>query len=376
MPEYQDFGFREAMGYFKHAQQLSILETFSEVRFAEIIGSRSCPFSCTFCYHPLGKKYRQRSLDHIFAEIDYLHRTFGVNVIAFNDELLSIDETRLLALAERIKPYNINWIASFRVNTVRRELMEKLVAAGLILAGFGIESMSDDILKSMKKHITKAEIVNALEVCRQVRLECTGNIILGDPAETTATVNESITWWKNNPVHHVSLGFIRAVPDAPVYRFALEKGLIKNKLAHARNLPLVNMSKMSNRQYYALVLKVCWWNIMRTYTTPGRLIGTRRLDECYGDKHFHELHLRCPFCGSEQIHKKYMASPAPNLMVRCLNCCAYFKISQKLAFPGECSLVATSRDILFKLAEVYTMRFSLIRNYKHVFKKLLKKTFY
>jgi radical SAM superfamily enzyme YgiQ (UPF0313 family) len=376
IPEYQDFGFREAMGYFKYAQQFLIMETFSEVRFAEIIGSRSCPFSCTFCYHPLGKKYRQRSLDHIFAEIDYLHRTFGVNVIAFNDELLSLDETRLLALAKRIEPYNIKWIALFRVNTVRREVMEELVAAGLILAGFGIESMSDDVLKSMKKHITKAEIVNALEVCRQVRLECTGNIILGDPAETTETVNESITWWKNNPVHHVSMGFIRAVPDAPLYRDALKKGLIKDKLAHVRNLPLVNMSKLSDRQYYNLVLKVCWWNVMRTYTTPGTLIGTHRLDESFGGKHFYALHLRCPFCGSEQTQKKFMASPAPNMMVCCSNCFAYFKIRQRQAFPGDYSLLATTRDTLIKLAEAYTMRFPFVRNYRHVLKKMIKKMLY
>jgi len=373
IPEYQDFGFRDTMGNIKYAQQIPILETFNEVRFAEIIGSRSCPFACTFCYHPLGKKYRQRSLDHIFAEIEYLHKTFGVNVIAFNDELLSLDQTRMLALAERIKPYNIKWIASFRVTNVRREVMEELVAAGLMVAGFGIESMNDDVLKSMKKHITRTEIVNALEVCRQARLECVGNIILGDPADTAETVNESISWWKNNPVHHVGLGFIKAVPDAPVYRYALAKGLIKDKLAHVRNLPLINLSKISDRQYYTLVLKVCWWNLMRTYTTLGTLIGTRRLDECFGDKHFHELQLRCPFCGTEQTHKKFMASPAPNVMLTCTHCFAYFKIPQKQAFPGECSLVATARDMLIKLAEAYTMRFPFVRNYRHVFKKMLKR---
>jgi len=370
IPERQDFGFRDMMGTIKYAQEIAILETFNEVRFAEIIGSRSCPFACTFCYHPLGKKYRQRSLDHILAEIDYLHKTFGVNVIAFNDELLSLDQTRMLALAERIKPYNIKWISSFRVTNVRREVMEELVAAGLLIAGFGIESMNDDVLKSMKKHITRTEIINALEACRQARLESVGNIILGDPADTTETVNESITWWKNNPVYHISLGFIKAIPDAPIYRSALKNGLIKNKLAHVRNLPLINLSKMSDRQYYTLVLKVCWWNLMRTYTTPGTLIGTRRLDECFCDTHFYELQLRCPFCGSEQTHKKFMASPVPNVMIICSHCFAYFKIPQKQAFPGGCSLVATARYMLIKLADAYTMRFSFVRNYRHVLKKM------
>jgi radical SAM superfamily enzyme YgiQ (UPF0313 family) len=37
-----------------------------------IIGGRSCKYNCTFCFHPTGSSYRQRSLDSIFAEIDFL----------------------------------------------------------------------------------------------------------------------------------------------------------------------------------------------------------------------------------------------------------------------------------------------------------------
>ncbi len=371
IPERKDFGYTMVWEPLKkYAEQIPILET---LRYAEIIGSRSCPFSCTFCYHPLGKKYRQRSLDNVFAEIDYLHRTFGANVIAFNDELFSQDQTRMLALAKRIKPYNIKWTAQFRVTNVQREVMKELVASGLIVAHFGIESMNDEVLKSMEKHTSRADIINALEICRQEKLACSGNIILGDSVDTIETINESIEWWKNNSIYQITLDFIRAVPDAPIYRLALERGLIKNKLGHVRNLPLINLSKMSGRQYYALVLKVCWWNLMCTYKTPGALITTLRLDERFGDKHFYELKLRCPFCGNEQVYKKLMILPAPNLVNICFCCFADFKISQKQAFPGDYSSVATFRYMLVKLAGAYMMRFSFFRNYSHVLKKLLKK---
>lgn len=373
IPEYQDFGFRDMMGTIKYSQQVLSLENFNEVSYATVIGSRSCPFSCTFCYHPLGKKYRQRSVAHIIAEIDYLYNTFGVNIIKFHDELLSIDQNRMLTLAEHIWPYNIKWIASFRVTDIRREVMEKLVASGLMIASFGIESASDRTLESMKKHITRAEIINALEICRQVRLEAVGNIILGDPIDTIDTVNESITWWKNNPAYHLSMGFIRAVPDAPVYRLAIEKGLIKNRLTHVKNLPLINLSKMSDRQYYNLVLKVSWWNLMNTYITSGEVISTRRLDEYFGDKRFYALKLRCPFCGSERNYKKFMALSAPNAMVTCSHCSAYFKIPQRQAFPGECSLAATIWYILIRLIEAYAIRFYLFRNHRNAFSRVAKK---
>ena len=252
--------------------------------------------------------------------------------------------------------------------------MQELVLAGLILAGFGIESMNDDVLKSMKKHITKNEIINALEICRQLRLECVGNIILGDTAESVETVRESISWWKANSFYqgHIGLGFIRAVPDSPLYQYALEKGLINNKLDHAKNLPLVNMSNMSDKEYYKLVLQVCWWNIMLTYMTSGTLIRTCRLHERHRDKHFYELHLRCPFCGKEQTQKKCIGRPAPNIMVNCSHCFAYFKIKQKIAFPNDYSLIATYKEMLIRLGDAYSMRFRFISNNKHLIKKMLQ----
>lgn len=373
IPEYKDFGFQDMMGTVKYApRMITSLEAFDEVRYAEIIGSRSCPFSCTFCYHPLGKKYRQRSLAHVFAEIDYLHKTFGINVISFDDELISVDNGRMLALAKFIKPYNIKWTASFRVTNVHRKIMEELVSSGLMLACLGIESMNNEVLKSMEKHITRAEIINALKICRQVKLECIGNIILGDPADTVATINESISWWKENPAYHIPLGFIYAIPDAPIYRLAIKKRIIKNKLTHVKNLPLVNLTKMSNRQYYNLVLKVRWWDLMNTYITLGKLIATRRLNERFGNKYFYELRMRCPFCNSEQVHKKFMAIVAPNMVVSCLHCFAWFKISQKQAFPGEYSSVVTVLYMSVRLIWAYTMRFYLVRNHYHVFKKMLR----
>jgi len=53
-----------------------LFDITNKPRIAEISASRSCPFRCTFCFHPLGNRYRQRSLDNVFKEIEYL-KQFG-----------------------------------------------------------------------------------------------------------------------------------------------------------------------------------------------------------------------------------------------------------------------------------------------------------
>ena len=46
--------------------------------------TRSCPYSCTFVY-TLGSKYRRRSLDDFFAELDHLLEKYDIEYISMAD---------------------------------------------------------------------------------------------------------------------------------------------------------------------------------------------------------------------------------------------------------------------------------------------------
>lgn len=363
MPEYEDFGFREWTGTMKYSGHMTMLESFDEVRYAEVIGSRSCPFSCTFCFSALGKPYRKRSLDHVFREIDYLYKNFGVNVFYFVDQLFSASNEHILKFAERIRPYNVKYFVQLRVNNVQQDVLEKIVESGLAYATFGIESMSDTVLKSMKKKITKAEAIKALETARRAGLYCSGSIILGDPADTIETINESMSWWRKNPVYNIALLFIVAAPNSEVYRYGLEKGIIKDKWEHVKNhYPLVNLTKLSNRYYYNLLLKVTFWNFMHSNIVAGTLLNSKKLKETYKGRHFYLLETRCPFCGSEQKYKKFIGLNYPNLPIICLKCFASFKIPQKEAFFDDYSYLSMIKLFFFKMGNVFLMRFAFGRS--------------
>jgi anaerobic magnesium-protoporphyrin IX monomethyl ester cyclase len=159
-------------------------------RIAEINGSRGCLYRCTFCYHPLGKKYRQRSLDNIFKEIDYLKKTYDITIVNLQDELFSADEKRIIEFSERIKKFNIPWMAQWRVDNINKTILQKIKDSGVLNIGLGVESLSDTILTSMKKKITKAQIEKAHQLCDAVGVWAVSNIILGDVAETWETANE------------------------------------------------------------------------------------------------------------------------------------------------------------------------------------------
>ena len=297
-PDYESFGFDQWKSLIRFSGQAGILDKYDKLNYVQMLGSRSCPFSCTFCYHHMGQKYSERSLDNIFKEIDYLVEKHKVNFFFFLDELLSANPARLMEFAKRIKNYPIyGWVGSFRVTDTTVERLKILKDSRLVVMGYGIENINDSILKSMNKRITRTEIENALKAHHEVGLFCAGNIILGDPAETKETLRSSIDYWLNHPEYNLNLIFLMPIPDSKIYRLALEKNLIKDKLRHIRdNFPVVNLTAMSDREFYKFQSRIMWMKHKYQNVRDGKLIEVKK-DGNYKDKKRYLVSVKCPFCG-------------------------------------------------------------------------------
>jgi len=79
-PDFDALGFRQWLDQSRPSDSYN-LDLFDQPRSYPLLGSRSCPYRCTFCYHPLGQKYRQRSLDSIMAELASAIPKYRINVI-------------------------------------------------------------------------------------------------------------------------------------------------------------------------------------------------------------------------------------------------------------------------------------------------------
>lgn len=380
-PDYEGFSYREWMATMKYSEQNPILENYETVNYSPIIGSRSCPYNCTFCYHPLGKKYRQRSLDNIFQEIEYLVKTYNSTFISFADELFSLNTERMYELADRIKKYNIHWEACFRVNNVTAEMLKKLKESNLHYMGFGVESLSDKILKSMKKMITKAEIENAFRLAREAGIFCSGNIILGDPEETIETIDESINWWRENPQYNISLIFIKAIPDSAVFRYAIQNGIIKNKLEHIKNnFPIVNLTKIPDKQFNKIKKEVIKYRMSLKNIKDGELLASIKSEEKYKNKNYYNIKAKCPFCNQIHDYKRFLKSMNKYLAIFCKNCHSSFKLKQKQIFYEEFSLLKMLSNVYMSRLYANLLEMNIIKSdnqglisLKRAVKKILKR---
>ena len=252
-PDYEGFDFD------KYLQVSPSISGINNKNTVFMISSRSCPYNCTFCFHTTGRKYRQRSLDDFFNELSWLISKYNISYICLADELFSTNLDRVYDFCDRIKPLNIKWWAQFRVDVVSNfpEMLDILKDAGCATMSFGIESADNKILKSMRKNITIEQTEKALELAYSAGIPTEGAFIFGDIEETWETAMRTFNWWRDHLQYKINLNFITTYPGSYLYKWALSKGIIKDKVKFLQDgCPQVNVSKLSDNEYGLLVKKV------------------------------------------------------------------------------------------------------------------------
>lgn len=284
-PDYEGFEFGETV-----RRKASDMFEWGKDRFGFLSFGRSCPFNCTFCFHPSGSTYRRRSMKSVFQEIDYLIEKFDIRNVYITDELFvpKIEDVRDFCI--EIAKRKLGFVIYLRVDMVKREMLELLRDHGCLQVCFGLESADNRILKSMNKHITVEQIDHALALCNEVGLRSQGVFIFGDEAETTETYRNTIQWWKEHPQYNITTRLIALYPGSVLYKNACKRGIIKDEVQFIKEgCPFTNVSHMTQAEYQDMVLEISTLPLPRTdvlkdasiqYAGYGKVNYTARCPEC------------------------------------------------------------------------------------------------
>jgi anaerobic magnesium-protoporphyrin IX monomethyl ester cyclase len=214
----------------RHLWPMERLREYEDILY--LAASRGCVFWCEFCatVRMHGRKFRMRSPKNIVDELEFLHKTYGVNKFTFCDDAFTVDQDRIGELCREIidRKLKIRWNCGTRVDMVTRELLVKMKEAGCISVWFGVESGSQQVLDAMKKGISTEQTIRVLGWVRELGLKPVPNVMLGFPGETKETAWKTIKFVEK--ISPDEVGFYNVAtpfPGTPMYDLVKEKGWLR-----------------------------------------------------------------------------------------------------------------------------------------------------
>ena len=167
-----------------------------------ILSSRGCKGRCAFCNDwKITMKYRNRSAESVFKEIEHHIKKYNIKDFYFNDLAINWNPKELEKLCDLIikSDYKISWIALASANNnLSYNLLKKMKLAGCKTLDYGIESGSERVLKLMRKPITLEAAEKSLSLTRAAGINTQLNFIVGFPGETREDVEKTIDFIRRN----------------------------------------------------------------------------------------------------------------------------------------------------------------------------------
>ena len=159
-----------------------------------IITSRGCPYSCIFCQgrRMVGNRVRLRRASLVVDEIEEII-SYGIDRINVADDLFVSSRGKVKEVCDEILRRGIRfaWSAFARVNTVDLEILKRMREAGCDSISFGVETGNPEMLKMIRKGITRDQVRHAVSLCREAGIIAHTSFIVGLPGETAETLRET-----------------------------------------------------------------------------------------------------------------------------------------------------------------------------------------
>jgi anaerobic magnesium-protoporphyrin IX monomethyl ester cyclase len=200
-----------------------------ELPMASVLGSRGCPWDCSFCsirpfYEAQGGKLRRlRSPAAVVEEMRQLYFDQGAEMFLFQDDDFMATGRRARKWAEDIAggiidaglKGRIAFKISCRSDEVHADTMARLVEAGLTHVYMGVENGDDQGLANMSKRMKASAHFASGEILRSLDLSFDFGFMLLEPYSTIEIVRNNIAFLDSYVGDGWTVaGFCRTLPYA------------------------------------------------------------------------------------------------------------------------------------------------------------------
>ncbi|MFH1549964.1 MAG: radical SAM protein, partial [Planctomycetota bacterium] len=206
-------------------------------RFIYYISSAGCPHRCGFCVISLVYNRRWYALpaERVVNEIESLVGRYGIRTIEFADSELFVGKKRVLEICRLLveRKLDVKWVALLRTEALKNyddEELDLLKRSGCKRLVFGVETGSQRMSDLICKDNRVEDAIESAKKLKKTGIEGHFAFVFGFPGEAREDVKASfrlIAKLKEiAPESLVPMYFYHPDPQTPLYRKALEMGLV------------------------------------------------------------------------------------------------------------------------------------------------------
>ncbi len=190
-----------------------------------IMTTRGCPYNCDFCCvtNLFGRKIRHVPIENVVRDITQSK----AKKFMFLDDNIIGQPKYAKALFKAIKPLNIQWVGQASVSLLvkDRELLRLAAESGCKLLFFGLESVSEEQMNTMRKSFGEVEqLEKALREIKKMGILIHASMVFGFDSDTNKIFDDTVRFLVKNNVSTVSFNVLTPYPGTKVYDELKEDG--------------------------------------------------------------------------------------------------------------------------------------------------------
>ena len=185
--------------------------------------SRGCPWKCTFCCQEMFQnKYRWKTPARFVEEVAVALSPYSKASAYFFDLEFTVSKKRTSEICRELQArkleQKLKWCCQTRADTIDKELLLEMKAAGCRLVHFGVESAHEPALQLTNKKITLEQIEHGVQLAKSVGLSTACFFMFGLPGETSSDFKKTLAFSKKLNPTFASYHFAIPFPGTPLYQ--------------------------------------------------------------------------------------------------------------------------------------------------------------
>lgn len=191
--------------------------------FTIIQTSRGCPNQCIYCTTSLySPHYVCRTVDSVLTEIKECIRKYKIKNFLFLSDTFTTDRKWVEEFCYRLirEKVEICWMSNSRIDKIDYSLAKLMKASGCWIMSLGIESYDESILRRAKKNITRAQIIQTVNILHSAKIKIIGYFMFGLPGESKESICNTINFSTSLPLDYAYFYHTTPFPGTILYEMA------------------------------------------------------------------------------------------------------------------------------------------------------------